>query len=80
MLGGTFLVEQGGLASYGSDQYKKGKQAARLVDQILKGANPAEFPVEVYSKIELVINLKMAKNLGLTIPLEMLYWADRLIR
>ena len=57
-----------------------GKQAARLVNKILKGANPADIPVEVNSKIEFVINLKTAKALGLTIAPEVLYQADRLIR
>jgi putative ABC transport system substrate-binding protein len=51
-----------------------------LVHKILNGADPAELPVEVNSNIELVINLKAAKALGLTIPPEMLYRADRLIR
>jgi len=53
---------------------------ARLVDKILKGANPAEIPVEVNSKIMFTINLKVAKALGLTIAPEMLYRADRIIR
>jgi putative ABC transport system substrate-binding protein len=76
----AFYVEHGGLASYGSDFYETGKQAARLVDKILKGAKPAEIPVEVNSKIEFAINLNTAKALGLTIAPEVLYQADRLIR
>lgn len=77
----AFYVEQsGGLASYGPDAYASGKQAARLVDKILKGAKPAEIPVETNSKIEFVINLKTAKALGLTIAPEVLYQADRLVR
>ena len=75
-----FLVESGGLASYGPDSFETGRQAARLVDKILKGADPAEIPVEVNSKIKFVINLKVAKALGLTIAPEVLYQADRLIR
>jgi putative ABC transport system substrate-binding protein len=75
-----FWVERGGLASYGPDYHETGRQAARLVDKILKGANPAEIPVEVNTKIEFAINLKVAKTLGLTIAPEMLYRADRLIR
>lgn len=74
------MVERGALAGYGTDQYTRGKQIARLVDKILKGANPAELPVEVYTKIELVINLKTARKLGLTIPPEVLFQADRLTR
>jgi putative tryptophan/tyrosine transport system substrate-binding protein len=76
----AFFVERGGLASYGPDDYAAGWQAARLVDKIFKGTPPAEIPVEVHSKLELVINLKVAKTLGLTIAPEMLYRADRLIR
>lgn len=76
----VFFVERGGLASYGPDDYASGRQAARLVDKIFKGTPPAEIPVEVSPKIELVINLKVAKTLGLTLAPEMLYRADRLIR
>jgi putative ABC transport system substrate-binding protein len=76
----VFYVEHGGLASYGPDFYTSGRQAARLADKILKGANPAEIPVEVNAKIEFAINLKTAKALGLTIPPEVLFQADRLIR
>jgi putative tryptophan/tyrosine transport system substrate-binding protein len=75
-----YLEEHGGLASYAPDTYGTGKQAARLVDKILKGAKPAEIPVEVNSKIEFVINLKTAKALGLTIAPVVLFQADRLIR
>lgn len=80
MFDSAFYVEHGGLASYGSDFYETGKQAARLVDKILKGAKPAEIPVEVNAKIEFAINLNTAKTLGLTIAPEVLFQADRLIR
>jgi putative ABC transport system substrate-binding protein len=80
IFGSAFFVQQGGLASYGPDFYETGRQAARLVDKVLKGANPAEIPVEVNVKIEFVINLKVAKALGLTIAPEVLYRADRLLR
>jgi putative tryptophan/tyrosine transport system substrate-binding protein len=80
MFEGAFWVEQGALASYGADFYTSGRQAARLVDKILKGANPGEIPVEVNPKIELAINLQAAKALGLTISPEVLYRADRLVR
>lgn len=80
MFEGAFWVEQGALVSYGADFYTSGRQAARLVDKILKGANPGEIPVEVNPKIELAINLQVAKALGLTIAPEVLYGADRLVR
>jgi putative ABC transport system substrate-binding protein len=73
-------VEQGGLASYGTDLYASGRQAARLVEKILKGAKPANIPVEVNSKIEFSINLKTAQALGLTIPPEILFQATKVIR
>jgi len=76
----SFSVEAGGLASYGPELHEMGRQAARLVDKILKGAKPAEVPVEVSPKVEFVINLKVAKALGLTVAPEVLYRADRLIR
>lgn len=76
----NFYPERGGLASYAPNTYETGKQAARLVDKILKGAKPAEIPVEVNPKIEFVINLQTAKALGLTIPPDVLFQADRLIR
>jgi len=77
---GTFFVEEGGLASFGADAYAAGREAARLVDKILKGGAPAEIPVEVTTQIELTINLKTAKALELIIPPEVLYRADRLVR
>jgi putative ABC transport system substrate-binding protein len=80
MFDAAFWVEQGGLASYGPDFYETGRQAARLVDKILKGAHPGEIPVEVNPQIEFVINLKTAHVLGLTITPEVLYQATRLIR
>ena len=76
----SFFVERGALASYGPELHEMGRQAARLVDKILKGAKPAEIPVEVSLKVEFVINLKVVKALGLTIAPEVLYRADRIIR
>jgi len=81
MFDDVFWAEQGGgLASYGPDTYASGRQAARLVDKILKGTKPAQIPVETNSKIEFVINLKVAKALGLTIDPVVLFQANRLIR
>lgn len=75
-----FYVERGGLTSYGPNIYEAGYQAARLVDKILKGTKPTDIPVEANNTIEFVINLNVAKTLGLTIPPEVLYRADRIIR
>lgn len=75
----TFWVQAGALVSYGSDLYAEGVQAARLVAKILRGARPRDLPVEGVNRIELAINLKAAKNLGITIPREILARADRVI-
>lgn len=80
MFDAAFWVERGALASYGPDYSETGRQAARLVDKILKGTKPAEIPVEVNPKVEFAINLKVAKALGLTIAPEVLYRADRIVR
>jgi putative ABC transport system substrate-binding protein len=79
MFHNPFFVERGGLASYSANTYALGKQAARLVEKILKGAKPADMPVEQPTKFELVINLKTARALGLTIPQSILVRADRVI-
>jgi putative ABC transport system substrate-binding protein len=79
MFNDVFFVERGGLASYAANHTELGRQAARLVDRIIKGAQPADLPVEQPTKFELVINLKAATALGLAIPPPVLLRADRII-
>jgi putative ABC transport system substrate-binding protein len=80
MYEGSDFVEAGGLVSYASNDAESFKRAATYVDKILKGAKPADLPVEQPTKFELVINLKTAKQIGMTIPQSVLYRAERVIK
>ena len=75
-----FVVENGGLMSYGPDRDELFRRAAVFVDKILKGTKRADIPVEQPTKFELVINLKTAKALGLTIPPVMMMRANKVIK
>jgi putative ABC transport system substrate-binding protein len=80
MWGNREFVDAGGLMSYGADQEDSYRRVAYYVDRILKGTTPAELPVEQPMKFELVVNLKTAKQIALTIPPDLLARATKIIR
>jgi len=75
----SVFARDGGLLSYGPDQLDHFRRAAAYVDRILRGAKPAELPVQFPTKFEMVVNLKTAKALGLTVPQSILLRADEVI-
>ena len=74
------LVTAGGLMSYGADEEEQWRRAAVIADKILKGAKPADLPMEQPTKFKFVLNLKTAQALGLTLPPDLLVFADEVIR
>ena len=76
----SFFARDGGLLSYGVDPVDIPRRAASYVDRILRGAKPAELPVQFPTKFEMVVNLKTAKALGLTVPQSILLRADEVIQ
>jgi putative tryptophan/tyrosine transport system substrate-binding protein len=79
MHGSRDFVDAGGLVSYGPELHVHYKRLAAYVDEVLEGVRPADLPVEQPTRFELVINMKTAKALGLTIPPSLLLRADRVI-
>jgi putative ABC transport system substrate-binding protein len=76
----TSLAAQGALVSYGVSYYEAGRLSAKYVQRILAGASPRDLPVESLSRLELVVNLKTARELGITIPQSVLVRADEVIQ
>jgi putative tryptophan/tyrosine transport system substrate-binding protein len=74
------FVDKGGLMSYGTDHDDLFRKAAHYVDKILKGTKPSDLPVQQATKFEFVINLKAAKQIGLTIPPDVLARANKVVR
>jgi putative ABC transport system substrate-binding protein len=74
------FVDAGGLISYGTDLAHSYRRVAYYIDRILRGAKPADLPIEQPTKFELIINLKTAKQIGVTIPPNVLARADRVIK
>jgi putative ABC transport system substrate-binding protein len=80
VIGGTPLAEAGGIFDYGASTPDQLRRSAHLVDRVLRGAKPADIPVEQATKLELVINLRAAKALGIVIPQSVVLRADELIQ
>ena len=76
----TWYVDHGALGSYSADLYSSGRQAARLVDKILRGASPADIPIEIDNHIYFTLNLKTARTLRVNIPPETMRRADRVFQ
>ena len=75
----SFSVAQGGLASYGISYHEAGRLSAKYIHRIFTGTSPKDLPVETLHKLELVVNLRTAKQIGLTIPPNVLARADKVI-
>lgn len=80
MFSDPWFVDHGSLGSYSTDLRASGRQAARLVDKILRGASPADIPIEIDNHIHFVLNLKTARTLRLDIPPETILRADRVLQ
>jgi putative ABC transport system substrate-binding protein len=74
-----FYVERGGLASYGANFYESGRQAARLLDKVLRGTRPGDIPIETNNRVEFAVNTRTARAINLIVPRELLLRADHVI-
>jgi putative ABC transport system substrate-binding protein len=79
MFNDSFYVERGGLASYGANFVESGRQAARLLDKIVRGSRAGDIPIEANNRVEFVVNAKVARAIKLTIPRDLLHRVDRVL-
>lgn len=79
MFNDRFYVERGGLASYGASMHESGRQAARLLDKVVRGVRPGDIPIEANNRVEFVVNAKVARAINLAIPRDLLPRVDRVL-
>ncbi|HEU5194743.1 MAG TPA: ABC transporter substrate-binding protein [Methylomirabilota bacterium] len=79
MFNDRFYVERGGLASYGASAYESGRQAARILDKVIRGGRPGDIPIEANNRVEFVVNAKVARAMSLTVPRDLLPRIDSLL-
>jgi putative ABC transport system substrate-binding protein len=75
----SFYVERGGLASYGADLHESGRQAARMLDKVIRGARPGDIPIEANNRVEFVVNARVARAINLAIPRDLIPRIDRVL-
>jgi putative ABC transport system substrate-binding protein len=75
----SFYVERGGLASYGADLHESGRQAARILDKVIRGTRPGDIPIETNNRVEFVVNARVARTINLAIPRDLIPRIDRVL-